>query len=197
MSWIQWLRALASTPSVSKMPVHGSTRFEYSAVDVRYWSTVTTNGIFSSAFFTMPVLGHCVMGLPVIDHSTFTFTGSSFRTASPNVKRGMAATSSVAFGTSSGLPVATSFMPPASLTPSPTCPTWPQNAARYAPTAVAYVPFSVRMKPPMFCTIIACSAPAYSFAMRSMSAAGTPHSSSAAARSHADASATISSNSVW
>ena len=105
------------------MPVHGSTRFEYSAVDVRYWSTVTTNGIFSSAFFTMPVLGHCVMGLPVIDHSTFTFTGSSFRTASPNVKRGMAATSSVAFGTSSGLPVATSFMPPASLTPSPTCPT--------------------------------------------------------------------------
>ncbi len=137
----------------------------------------------------MPVLGHCVMGLPVIDHSTFTFTGSSFRTASPNVKRGMAATSSVAFGTSSGLPVATSFMPPASLTPSPTCPTWPQNAARYAPTAVAYVPFSVRMKPPMFCTIIACSAPAYSFAMRSMSAAGTPHSSSAAARSHADASA--------
>ena len=95
----------------------------------------------------------------------------------------------MAFGTSSGLPVATSFMPPASLTPSPTCPTWPQNAARYAPTAVAYVPFSVRMKPPMFCTMRACSAVAYSFAMRSMSAAGTPHSSSAAASVQGSASA--------
>ena len=69
MSWIQWLRALASTPSVSKMPVHGSTRFEYSAVDVRYWSTVTTNGIFSSAFLRVRTFAN-VSALPSLTVST-------------------------------------------------------------------------------------------------------------------------------
>ena len=73
-----------------------------------------TKGIFSRALRTMLVLGHWVMGLPVMDQNTFTLQGSSFRMDSPNLKHGMVGIFSSKLGTSIGAPVFTSHTPPAS-----------------------------------------------------------------------------------
>ena len=53
------------------------------------WSTLTTNGMCSRAFFTMLELGHCEAMLPLAIHMKLILVGWSAKTISPNWEKGM------------------------------------------------------------------------------------------------------------